>query len=101
LVIIPQAVTLMLAPFGNLMIVLLKGTSLVSLITVTDLTFAAQSLRAAEGRTALVLFLVLVIYFALSMLISWAVHALEARFKARYSLELPAPPSLVSAGETP
>src|SRR5690606_3067203 len=38
-VILPQAVPVILPPFGNLMIEILKGTALVSLITLSDLAF--------------------------------------------------------------
>ncbi|MGI8651642.1 MAG: ABC transporter permease subunit [Geodermatophilaceae bacterium] len=50
-VILPQAVVSMLPPFGNLLIELLKGTSLVSLITIADLTFNGQVLRSVTGDT--------------------------------------------------
>lgn len=41
-VILPQAVLMMLPPFGNLLIELLKGTALVSLITLSNLMFQGQ-----------------------------------------------------------
>ena len=40
-VVAPQAMTIFVRPWGNLMIQLLKATSLVSLITIADLTFRA------------------------------------------------------------
>src|SRR4051812_15812295 len=49
-VVLPQAPVALLPPFGNLMIELLKGTALVSLITLSDLTFEAQVLRSSTGR---------------------------------------------------
>src|SRR5690554_4125645 len=42
---LPQALPEMMPPFGNLVVQNLKNTALVSLITLTDLTFAAQNLR--------------------------------------------------------
>ena len=44
--VLPQAVPAMLPPAGNLLIELLKNTALVSLVTITDLTFRGQLLRA-------------------------------------------------------
>src|SRR4051812_5480819 len=41
-VILPQAIPRMLPPFGNVAIDTLKATALVSLVTVSDLTFRAQ-----------------------------------------------------------
>ncbi|WP_144576991.1 ABC transporter permease subunit, partial [Siminovitchia fortis] len=45
LVILPQAFRLMLPGFGNNAIELLKGTSLVSLVTLADLTFQGRVLK--------------------------------------------------------
>ena len=44
--VLPQAVPPMLPPAGNLLIELLKNTALVSLVTITDLTFRGQLLRS-------------------------------------------------------
>jgi len=79
LIILPQALVAMLPPFGNLLIELLKGTSLVSLITLTELTFAGKLLLRAEGRRDEIYVLVLLIYFLLAMPITWTVRWLERR----------------------
>src|SRR5690606_1728024 len=50
-IILPQAVIAMIPPWGNLFIELLKATSLVSLITISDLTFRAQQMNQATFRT--------------------------------------------------
>src|SRR5581483_3269676 len=42
-VILPQALVAMIPPWGNLFIELLKSTALVSLITLSDLTFRAKT----------------------------------------------------------
>jgi polar amino acid transport system permease protein len=82
LVILPQAVVAMLPPFGNLIIELMKSTALVSLITLSDLTFRAQVLRASTGETTLIFTLVLLIYFAMAQLMTIGVRRLERRAKA-------------------
>jgi polar amino acid transport system permease protein len=79
LIVLPQAVVAMLPPFGNLLIELLKGTSLVSLITLTELTFAGKLLLRTEGRRDEIYVLVLVIYFLLALPITWSVRAVERR----------------------
>lgn len=79
LIILPQALVAMLPPFGNLLIELLKGTSLVSLITITELTFAGKLLLRAEGRRDEIYVLVLLIYFLLALPITWSVRWLERR----------------------
>lgn len=78
-VILPQAVVAMLPPFGNLMIELLKSTALVSLITLSDLTFQGQLLRSATGQTATIFSLILVIYFVMAYAITLVVRVIERR----------------------
>ncbi len=80
-VILPQALLIMLPPFGNLLIELLKSTALVSMITVTDLTRAGLFLRDDTLRTVEIFGLLLAVYFVLSMLITAAVRRLERRLK--------------------
>lgn len=78
-VIIPQAMVRILPPFGNLLIELLKATSLVSLITLSDITFQALSLRQSVGRTTEVFLLILFIYFLLAYPLTLGVRWLERR----------------------
>jgi len=70
----------MLPPFGNVMVDLLKNTSLVSLVTVSDLTFRAGFVRNEMGHTTDVYLIILVIYFVLSQVISAFSKWLERRF---------------------
>jgi polar amino acid transport system permease protein len=76
-VILPQALPLMLPPFGNVAVDLLKASALVSLVTVSDLTFRAQVVRSSTGETALVFALILLIYFVLACALALAFRALE------------------------
>ena len=69
-IILPQALLAMLPSFGNLMVDLLKLTSLVSLITTT-------------GRPGQVWGLVLVLYFLMATPIGWAARRLETALAAR------------------
>lgn len=78
-VVLPQAVVAMLPAAGNLLIEMLKNTSLVSLITLSELTFRAQILRAETLRTAEVFGLILALYFLLALAMTWGVRALERR----------------------
>jgi len=79
-VVLPQAVLMMLPPFGNLMIELLKSTALVSTIAVTDLLKAGMFLRDDTYRTVEIFSLLLAIYFALSLTITALFRWLEHRF---------------------
>jgi polar amino acid transport system permease protein len=69
-IVLRQSLPLMIGPFTNLFISLLKGTALVSLITLADLAFRSQLLREQTGRSSLVLGLTLLIYLVLSVVIT-------------------------------
>jgi polar amino acid transport system permease protein len=67
-IILPQALRTMLPGFGNISIELLKGTSLVSLITLQDMMYLAQNLRASDYSLSLKVFAVLLaMYFVLAL----------------------------------
>lgn len=82
-VILPQALPLMIPPFGNLFIQLIKSTPLVLLITLVDLTTVADRYRAAEGNEFFIFGLLLVVYFVLAYLSTLGMRLLETRAKAR------------------
>ncbi|MFD0555994.1 amino acid ABC transporter membrane protein 1 (PAAT family) [Stackebrandtia endophytica] len=82
LVIIPQAWPEMIPPLSTLAILLLKGSSLVSLVGLADLTFHAQVLgRRPDQEMLFHLGMILVIYFVLSYLIAAGMRFLERRAK--------------------
>ncbi|MGQ7279089.1 ectoine/hydroxyectoine ABC transporter permease subunit EhuC [Brevibacillus thermoruber] len=82
-VILPQAFVMMIPSFGNLLIELLKGTSLISLITLADLTFQGMVLRTFDAsRTFEIFALVLVVYFALAYPLTLGMRGLERRLTA-------------------
>jgi polar amino acid transport system permease protein len=83
LVIFPQAFMLMIPSFGNLLIELLKGTALVSLVTLSDLTFQAMSLRTTTMQTTEIFTLLLVFYFIIAYPITLSVRWFEKRLSAR------------------
>lgn len=78
-IILPQALPVMLPTMGNLSIELLKLTSVVSLITISDLTFAAQLIRSATGSTFAPYVAILVVYFVISSIIVQVVTFLERK----------------------
>ena len=82
-IVVPQAVPAMLPPAGNLLIELMKNTALVSLITITDLTFRGQLLRSETLRTTEIFTLMLLMYFAVALVITAGVRALERRVRVR------------------
>lgn len=77
-IVLPQAGMRMLPPFGNLMIELIKSTSLVYFITMADLTYQAMVLRNNYiSWTPEILLLLLLIYFVISVLVSFGIRMLE------------------------
>jgi polar amino acid transport system permease protein len=78
-VIFPQALTIILPSMGNLLIDLLKTSSLVSLVTLSDVTFQAQQLRLTSGKTAAIFGLTLLIYLVLASVIDVGVKWAERR----------------------
>ncbi len=82
-IVVPQAVPAMLPPAGNLLIELLKNTALVSLITITDLTFRGQLLRSETLRTTEIFSLMLLMYFAVALVITAGVRLLERKVRVR------------------
>ncbi|MEV5972149.1 ectoine/hydroxyectoine ABC transporter permease subunit EhuC [Streptomyces sp. NPDC051921] len=82
-VVLPQAHALMVAPFKNLLVQLLKATPLLSLVTVPDITFEIDQLRSATGNTAAAYLVLLGVYGALAAVLSLSMNALERAAKAR------------------
>jgi polar amino acid transport system permease protein len=78
-IVLPQAMINALPPATNLMIELLKGTSLVSLITLSDLTFRARQLDEATFKTAEIFALTLLIYFVMAQVVVTIMRHFERR----------------------
>ncbi len=83
-VIFPQAIPTMLPPIGNTLIDVLKASSLVSLITVSDFTRAVNK-WATTGALDLTLAysLLLIGYLVLSVPITGGMRLLESRYRRR------------------
>ena len=79
-VVLPQAVTRMLPPMGSQFITLFKDSALVSLVTLQDLMWSAQSLAAFTYRAVEVLTVVAFIYMAMTIPQAFIVNHLHKRF---------------------
>ncbi|WP_260412352.1 ectoine/hydroxyectoine ABC transporter permease subunit EhuC [Alkalihalobacillus sp. TS-13] len=80
LVILPQAFRIMLPGLGNNSIELLKGTSLVSLITLGDLTYRGLIIQNTNlSYTVPVFVLLLILYFIIALPLIIIVRRLESR----------------------
>jgi polar amino acid transport system permease protein len=79
LVILPQAFLIMLPTFGNNLIELLKGTALVSLVTLSDLTFQGMALRTTTLQSTTIFTLLLIIYFLIAYPLTLGMRWLERK----------------------
>ena len=78
-VIVPQALRSTLAPLGNNLIVLLKDTSLVSIIGIAELVYSAQR-AVSETYSPFEFYLaVAVIYYAVNLVLEAGLHLLETK----------------------
>jgi polar amino acid transport system permease protein len=104
-VIFPQAVPLMIPPFNNLLIQLLKSTPLVFFVPgVLDfLSVGELYRRSAEGSTHYISLYAaeLVVYFMLAYAFTLVLRALEARAKARLGRAEPRRKIFSFRGPTP
>jgi polar amino acid transport system permease protein len=80
-VILPQALPLMVPPFNNLLIQLLKSTPLIFLIGLTDLTYYGDQYRSTLGNELFIFPVLLVGYFVLSYVFTLFMHLVEAKAK--------------------
>lgn len=78
-VILPQSLPEMIPSFSSLAVQNLKDTSLVSMITIVDLTFKAKEIRNLTQDTVTVYGMALVMYFVMAMAIVAAARLLEHR----------------------
>lgn len=84
-VIWPQAWALMLPGFNNLMVMLVKGTAVVGLVLLNDLTFEADRVRRQLG-TWPAFIAALLLYFVIALVVSTGMRWLERRAQRRLGL---------------
>ncbi len=74
---LPNALPRMIAPFSNLCVDLLKTSSVVSLISLSEVTFRAQIVRAQTGDTLGPFLTILVLYYVCATIIEWIFRMFE------------------------
>jgi ABC-type amino acid transport system permease subunit len=80
-VIFPQAFRIVIPPYLNGLITLAKDTSLVSAITVTELTLTAQRAYASSFRPLEILTVATILYLILTSMLMVAQQATERRLR--------------------
>jgi polar amino acid transport system permease protein len=76
-VILPQALPVMVPPFGNALVLMLKFSALVSLVTIQDLSFRAGLIATSLGTSGQIYGITLVIYFVMALVLAAGVMVLE------------------------
>lgn len=76
-IIMPQAFIAMLPPVGNSLVLLLKGTSIASIITVPELTFQSALVVNRTLAVVPIFICVLLIYYSIAIAATWMVRLLE------------------------
>ncbi|RWM47988.1 MAG: ectoine/hydroxyectoine ABC transporter permease subunit EhuC [Mesorhizobium sp.] len=78
----PQALIAMLPSVSNLTIDVLKGTSIASLIGISEIMFQADTVRIQTGNTAVSYLSVFVLYFVMTSLVAFLFDRLEQKISA-------------------
>ncbi len=80
-IILPQAIRMMLPEYGNYLIQILKATSLVSLIGLTDILYYGNIYKSTHlSETPLVYIIILLFYFILALPLIFFTRKMEAAF---------------------
>lgn len=82
-VVLPQAVRIVLPPYGNTMVMMLKDSSQASTITVAELALKGQMLAASTFKNSTVFTLVALLYLVMSVPLILLVGWLERRTRQR------------------
>src|SRR3954467_5710718 len=82
-VILPQAVTIILPPYGNIMIMMLKDSSQASTITVAELALQGKLIASSTFKNTSVYTMVALMYLALSLPLILLVRHFEAKGRRR------------------
>jgi len=82
-VILPQAFRIALPPYGNTLVMMLKDSSLVSTITVAEMTRAGQLIASSTFQNMTVYTLVALLYLVMSLPLVYGLRRLEGRLAAR------------------
>ncbi len=81
-VILPQAFRIALPPYGNTLVMMLKDSSLVSTITVAEMTRAGQLIASSTFQNMTVYTLVALLYLLMSLPLVYGLRRLERRMGA-------------------
>ncbi|MBM3596958.1 MAG: ectoine/hydroxyectoine ABC transporter permease subunit EhuC [Alphaproteobacteria bacterium] len=87
-IMLPQALPIMIPPFGNALVGMLKFSALVSLVTIQDLSFRAGLIRTSLGESGPIFAITLVLYFIMAVMAAFLVKLLERWVNRRAGREV-------------
>jgi polar amino acid transport system permease protein len=79
-VILPQAIRIVLPPYGNIMIMMLKDSSQASTITVAELAMQGKLIASATFKNTSVFTMVAILYLCMSLPLMYLVSRLEKHY---------------------
>jgi polar amino acid transport system permease protein len=91
-IVLPQAMRVIIPPTGNETISMLKTTSLVSVIAVTELLYSVQLIYAVNYRTIPLLIVASIWYLIVTSILSFGQYYVERYFGRGATRELPETP---------
>ena len=86
-IVIPQSVVRMIPPLGNEFVALIKNSSLVSLLTITDVMHEGQKIISVSYRSLEVYLAIALVYFVLTNATGLALRVLERRLGAEGAVQ--------------
>jgi polar amino acid transport system permease protein len=91
-IVLPQAMRVIIPPTGNETISMLKTTSLVSVIAVSELTYSAQLIYSVNYRTIQLLLVISIWYLAMTTVLTIGQYYVERHFGRGSTRDLPPTP---------
>jgi polar amino acid transport system permease protein len=91
-IVLPQAMRVIIPPTGNETISMLKTTSLVSVIAVSELTYSGQLIYSANYRTIQLLIVISIWYLAMTTVLTIGQYYVERHFGRGSTRDLPPTP---------
>lgn len=82
-IILPQAIRHMLPAIGNEFVTLIKESSLLSVLAISDLTMVGQQVRSVTYASFETFIFVALVYLVLTSVTSGALQLLENRWKVK------------------
>jgi polar amino acid transport system permease protein len=100
-IILPQAMRAIVPPTGNQIIIMLKGTSLVSVMAVADLFYTAQGIYVSTGKVIPLLIVASIWYLVCTSVLYFFQGRLEKRFGRGFNRRVIKRPTVRGAAPAP